>query len=138
MEIIKIIALIVFWAVLLWAALYDWKYRIIPDTASLLAAISGFFILQAPIQSIIGALVGGGFLFLMALINTDWVGGGDIKLLSGIGTAFSLNVLWVLWIACFVGLLYSLIRRKKSLAFAPFMLIGTIVVTLMNLGGIII
>lgn len=138
MEIIKIIALIVFWAVLLWAALYDWKHRIIPDTASVLTAVSGFLILQSPIDSLIGSLAGGGLLFVMAMINPNWVGGGDIKLLAGIGTAFGWSVLWVLWIACLIGLIFLWISRKKSLPFAPFLFGGTIIVSLVTLGGMVI
>ncbi|OUM84891.1 MAG: hypothetical protein BAA01_03000 [Bacillus thermozeamaize] len=68
----------------------------------------------------------------MALINTSWVGGGDVKLLAGMGVGFGWTILWILWIACLFGLVASLAMKKKSLPFAPFLFVGALTVALAN------
>ncbi|GGK23077.1 hypothetical protein GCM10010965_14940 [Caldalkalibacillus thermarum] len=125
-----ILAFIIFWAALFWAALYDSFYRIIPDFVPVILAVTGLILLKDPLQSLWGALIGGGLLLVMALINQNWVGGGDIKLLAGIGTAFGLSVIWILWIACFAGLLVTLVMRKKSMPFAPFLFVAAFIMNM--------
>ncbi|MDP5276114.1 prepilin peptidase [Chengkuizengella axinellae] len=117
---------IIFWSVFLFVAIYDAKYKIIPDTVPIVLGITGFFLLGQPMNSLWGALAGGGILLLIALLNQNWVGGGDVKIMIGLGIAFGLSVMWILWIACFLALLSTLFMNKKSMAFAPFLFISSL------------
>ncbi|MDP5275235.1 prepilin peptidase [Chengkuizengella axinellae] len=121
---------IVFWSVFLFVAIFDARYKIIPNTVPIILGISGFFLLGQPMYSLYGAFIGGGILLIMALFNQDWVGGGDVKILLGLGIAFGLGVMWILWIACLLALAFTLIMRRKSMAFAPFLFLSALGVQL--------
>lgn len=116
---------IAFWAAFLWVALYDLKYRIIPDSGNLIIGLSGIVLFGDLLQALIGGLLGGGLLLIMALINQNWVGGGDIKLLFALGLTYGTGVMWILWVSCLFALVFSLVTRKKSLPFAPFVFFAT-------------
>ena len=79
---------------LLAVALIDWDHRIIPDEISLGGAVVGLFArgltLPGVVEGLIGALVGGGALWLVATgyrkaTGLDGLGGGDVKLAAMIG-----------------------------------------------------
>jgi len=84
-----------FSATLLVVAFIDFEHQIIPDTLSLPGIVLGFaasFILPetAWYESLLGILVGGGALYLVALAyyllaGREGMGGGDVKLLAMIG-----------------------------------------------------
>ncbi|MFS1511542.1 prepilin peptidase [Chengkuizengella sp. SCS-71B] len=114
-----------FWSVFLWVAIYDARFKIIPNAVPILLGTIGFFLLGQPISSITGAFLGGGILLLLALCNQQWVGGGDIKIMIGLGFAFGIEVMWILWIACVMALILTLLMRKKSMAFAPFLFLSS-------------
>ena len=79
---------------LLAVALIDWDHRIIPDEISLGGACVGLFArgltYEGVMDGLIGALVGGGALWLVATLyrkatGIDGLGGGDVKLAAMIG-----------------------------------------------------
>lgn len=79
---------------LLAVALIDWEHRIIPDEISLGGAVVGLFArgltLEGVTEGLIGALVGGGALWIVAtayrrVTGIDGLGGGDVKLAAMIG-----------------------------------------------------
>jgi leader peptidase (prepilin peptidase)/N-methyltransferase len=79
---------------LLAVALIDWEHRIIPDEISLGGAVVGLFArgltVEGVTEGLIGALVGGGALWIVAAAyrratGIDGLGGGDVKLAAMIG-----------------------------------------------------
>ncbi len=84
--------LLLFTAVLIFLAAYDWLYGEIPDEVSLPAigvALVGSFLGFTPdlFSAFLGLLIGGGaFLLLVVISKGKWMGGGDIRLLALIGT----------------------------------------------------
>ncbi len=136
----------------------DIDHRIIPDSISLpgigigLAASFVPWLLggpgqpaasalpvQAPLDSLIGILIGGGSLFLVAwgyqlLTGREGMGGGDIKLLAMIG-AFTgwKGVLFTVFVSSLTGTLagVALMLRQRgdmklAVPFGPFLAIGAI------------
>lgn len=108
---------------LLSITLIDWKHRIIPDEISLSFILIGigwsFFSPHvSPVDSALGALVGGGGLYLVGagykfLRHTDGMGGGDVKLMAMIGAFLGVKlVLPVIVMASFFGSLYGLTLLK--------------------------
>jgi leader peptidase (prepilin peptidase)/N-methyltransferase len=83
-------------------------------------------------------LAGGGSLFLVAVIGKlifkkDAMGGGDIKIMAGIGTFIGWDkVLFAIFIACFFGsivgislLLLKKLRRKQEMPFGPYLALAS-------------
>ena len=86
---------LLFAAILVTISFIDLYHQIIPDVLSLPGIAAGWAISFIPgnivwLDSLIGAVAGGGFLFLVAFIyehitKREGMGGGDIKLLAMIG-----------------------------------------------------
>ena len=84
-------------------------------------------------DSILGAFVISFFLFILnkmmfIFINKESLGGGDIKLffLTGLYLGFLLNFLNLL-IACFIGIIIMLTRKKSLIPFGPVIAIATFI-----------
>jgi len=79
------------------------------------------------LSSFLGFLIGGGILYLIALLGRNMfkreaMGGGDINLISGVGAFLgAVNVLWVIFLASFLGALTggALIIAGKYKKFQP-------------------
>ncbi len=122
----------------------DLEHRIIPNVISLPGIAAGFlvhmlesgqpFLAQAALDSTIGAVVGGGFLFVVAIAyeklkKRDGLGGGDIKLAAMLGAFFGWRaVIFILLMASLIGSIFGiaaiLIMRKKltfEIPFGPFL-----------------
>ncbi len=114
---------------LIWAAITDYRKRIIPDwtwTVLLLIGTVSAFLLPYPIlvQRIAGFLLPGLCLFLLAM-RYGGVGGGDIKLTAAIGFCFGLNALAVILLAAlFPACIYVKATRQRSIPLATFLCIG--------------
>lgn len=114
---------------LLWAAITDFRKRIIPDWTWIVIILTGSvsaFLFQYPTlaQRIAGFLLPGICLFLLA-IKYGGVGGGDIKLTAAIGFCFGLNVLaFILFFALFPACMYARATRQRSVPLAVFLCIG--------------
>lgn len=127
-------------------AIIDMRHLIIPDEITIMGlvlALAASFLPGGitPLQSIIGALVGGGFLLLVGLIGkvilkrSDTMGGGDIKLLAWIGALFGFEAtLATIFIGSLVGvlvsgilILFKIIDSKKPLPFGPYLCAGTLI-----------
>jgi len=134
----------------------DWK--IIPDEASYGLIVIGVALsffnpllggdassFQRWLQSLIGLLVGGGFLTLLAFFGR-WVfgreamGGGDIKLALGIGSVLGWQpTLFALGLASLIGgvlsvggLLLGTLKRSQYIPFGPFINIGAFLTFLIH------
>ena len=138
----------VFAAALIVISFIDLDVRIVPDVISLPGIIAGlvfsvigyfvftdtFQIVPTPLSSLIGILIGGGFLLATAWIyekvtGVEGMGGGDIKLLAMIGAFLgwpsipvTLFIASVLGSVIGVGLMVATgAGRRLALPFAPFL-----------------
>jgi len=116
---------------ILWAAVTDFRKRIIPDwtwIAILLIGGVSVFMLKTPyptlFERIAGFLLPGISLFLLA-IKYGGVGGGDIKLTAAIGFCFGLYSLAdILFFALVPACIYAKATKQKSVPLAVFLGIG--------------
>jgi leader peptidase (prepilin peptidase)/N-methyltransferase len=133
-----------FIAALLLITFIDIDHQIIPDVVTLpgipIFFAASFALPQITwVESLLGVLVGGGSLFLVAwlyhlLTKKEGMGGGDIKLLAMIGAVIGWKgVLFTIFLASAVGTLAGLLimlktRKTMKLAvpFGPFLAIGGI------------
>lgn len=143
----------IFAAALIVISFIDLDVRIVPDVISLPGIIvglafsaigyfvftDGFEIIPTPLSSLIGILVGGGFLLVTAWIyekvtGVDGMGGGDIKLLAMIGAFLGWPSIPVtLFIASVLGSVIGIgmmvatgAGRRLALPFAPFLCSGAL------------
>lgn len=107
----------------------DCKYKLIPDSISVGGIVAGLLISiipggVTPFQSLIGAAVAGGGLYLLGLVATkvlkkDAMGFGDVKLLAGYGALMGLTgAVETLVVAAILGILvmvpYGKISARKA------------------------
>src|SRR6266540_2817918 len=122
----------------------DLEHQIIPDVISLPGIVVGFvasfFIPQLGWQnSLIGILVGGGSLYLVAYLyqlftKKEGMGGGDIKLLAMMGAFFGWKAIpFIIFVSSLVGSVIGvtimLIQKKDSklaIPFGPFLAFGAL------------
>jgi len=143
----------IFVAALLAISFIDLDVRIVPDVISLPGIVLGLFcsvlgyyffydpaeIIPSPFSSLIGVLVGGGFLLALAWVyeavtGVEGMGGGDIKLLAMIGAFLGWPSIPVtLFLSSLggsvIGLSAMLIKgvgRRYALPFAPFLCLGAL------------
>lgn len=127
--------------------LIDLRYQIIPDEITLPGIVlglvcSGFFPqihdsnawIAGLVKSLAGMLVGGGFLYLTAVLG-EWIfkkeamGGGDVKLLAMIGTVIGWQgVIWTIFMASVFGSVVGIYLRMKRgdqlIPFGPYIGLG--------------
>lgn len=134
----------VFISALIVITFIDIDHKIIPDVITLpgiLIGLAASFVLPTVDfkDAIVGLLVGGGSLWLVAwvyyvLTRKDGMGGGDIKLLAMMGTIIGLKgVIFTIFMSSAVGTLVGItlmIIKGKNMKFAvpfgPFLSIGAI------------
>lgn len=123
----------------------DLDHRIIPDVISLPAIPLGFaasFLLpnMTWLDSLIGILVGGGMLLLVAIVfeaitGQEGMGGGDIKLLAMLGAFIGWKgVLFTIMVSSLLGtviggglMVLGGKSRKFALPFGPFLALGAVI-----------
>lgn len=141
------------------ALFVDFAHRIIPDEVSVGGMViglifSGFIPKMHGVQSlagdslfwahllslgysVLGVLIGGGVIYLMAVLG-DWMfkkesmGGGDIKLMAMIGAFLGWeNAVLTFFIAPFFGAIYGLIEKIRTkdstIAYGPFLVLGALI-----------
>jgi leader peptidase (prepilin peptidase)/N-methyltransferase len=134
-----------FVAALITIAVIDLHHQIIPDVISLPGIAVGLLAsLIVPeitfFNSVLGVLLGGGSLFLVAtvyhwLFKREGMGGGDIKLLAMIGAflgwkAVLLTILLSSLVGSVTGILLILIKGKDfkyAIPFGPFLSVGAVI-----------
>jgi leader peptidase (prepilin peptidase)/N-methyltransferase len=116
----------------------DWRFRIIPDEVSMPFILVGLaWSMMSPertvVGSALGALVGGGGLYLVALLykllrRREGLGGGDIKLMAMVGAFLGVKlVLVVILLASAAGSLYGVVllrsgkNARTAVAFGSFL-----------------
>jgi leader peptidase (prepilin peptidase)/N-methyltransferase len=136
-------------ALLVMIAAIDCQTRRIPDRlvvpamAIVLVADVAFWPGRTP-EFLLAALVAGGLLLIPNLINSAWMGMGDVKLAVLLGLALGWGVIGALLIAFIAVLPVALVmmvvggtaRRKAALPFGPFIAFGALAVLIVpGLGG---
>jgi leader peptidase (prepilin peptidase)/N-methyltransferase len=121
----------------------DLDHQIIPDLITLPGMVIGLGVSFAPggigiLPSLIGLLVGGGSLYLVALLG-DWLfkkesmGGGDIKMAAMLGAFLGWQkVIFVFMASAVIGLVVSVaimavsakLRKTRLVPFGPFIAIA--------------
>ncbi len=115
----------------------DAGHRIIPDVVSVPGIVLGLGLsaFRPPVgvwSALIGLLIGGGFLFLVAILTDGGMGGGDIKLGAMMGAFLGWSGVLVALLLGFVsgalagGLLLVTGKKKRRdpIAFGPFLAAG--------------
>src|SRR3954452_20522224 len=119
MSAIQLLTLVPLLAMLCIAAGIDWRERRIPNWLTVVMALSGIvssFLaghVASPPQAILGMLVG--FAIPFVLFAMGALGGGDVKLLAGIGAWLGpIIVVKVFLAAAIVGMLIVLVQSAKQ------------------------
>ncbi len=134
-----------FVAALIVITVIDLYHQIIPDVISLpgigVGILASLFIPQITVlNSVMGVLLGGGSLFLVAtvyqrLFKREGMGGGDVKLLAMIGAflgwkAVLLTILLGSLIGSIVGIMIMVSKGKDfryAIPFGPFLSLGAVI-----------
>lgn len=118
-------------SILIAVSVIDLKHKIIPDSLNIsVAAIGIVFVLydgSIILDRVFGAFIGFALFFAIALA-TDAMGGGDIKLIAGLGLVFGVQgVLFIMFFSFVIGAVISVIllitkfkSRKDEIPFGPF------------------
>ncbi len=130
----------------------DFEFQIIPDEFSFMLMIVGFAtswfnytlgdtVFERMLNSFLGFFAGGGSLYLVAVLGKflykkDAMGGGDIKIMAGVGTFLGWDrVLFAIAVACFLGsvigiflIIFKKILRRQEMAFGPYLAIASYLV----------
>lgn len=125
-------------AILIIVSFVDLKHEVIPDKLWIISLIGGLaFVFMGDlsfISSLLGMFTGGILLFLLALIP-DALGGGDIKIMFGLGAFLGpYRILWAIFLAFAASavisiflLLFRIKGRKDHIPFGPFLALGSFV-----------
>ena len=137
-------------------SVYDLRHKIIPNTlvyafafVSFLSIFvnhfspSSFFVTPTFSSVIAGPLLAFPFAALWFLSKGKWMGLGDAKLMLGIGWLLGIyqgiaSIVLAFWIGSVVSLLFMYLSKKQinmktEIPFAPFLIIGLLIVFLFNL-----
>jgi leader peptidase (prepilin peptidase) / N-methyltransferase len=143
-DIYTLVKAVVFISVIVPSTFIDLEHRIIPDRFSIGLVIFGLiFSFFDPnitwLNSLSGIIVGGGTLFLVSLAyykmtGKEGLGGGDIKLLAGLGAMFGWQASFaIIFYSSILGSIYGLFLiliykkgRYTEIAFGPFIAIASI------------
>jgi leader peptidase (prepilin peptidase)/N-methyltransferase len=120
----------------------DWRYLVIPNSLNRAGFILGLILLIASpdhyISNITGFLLGGGILYLIAVVLRGGIGGGDIKFAAVIGLLLGWEYLLLTLFLAFssaglVGAVLVLLKIKKMkevMAFGPYLAFGSVIAAL--------
>ncbi len=123
---------------LLFVAVFDWRWRLLPIEPMAGAALAGLFVQLfdgALVSGVFGLLIGAGFLGFQYLISKGkWVGLGDVWLGASIGAWLGWQGMLVAFYLCYIvgGLIAVLLfafggwKKGKRVAFAPFLAMGAV------------
>lgn len=136
---------LIFAFALIVASFIDWDQMILPDSFTLggtLIGLLGAFLNpeRSFMESLLGALAGGGILLLIALVyygirRKEGMGGGDVKMMAWIGSILGYqSLLFVIFFSCFLGSLVGfgimLQGNKKglqtALPFGPYLAVASL------------
>lgn len=156
--ILELVLTLIIFCLLIVIAVYDLRHKIIPDTWSYSLAVLAFILTPGLLyfntgnnlpwyEWISGLLVASPFAFLFLISRGRWMGFGDAKLALGIGWFLGLSlgisaIIWGFWIGAAYGLTIMAIGLKykgkkitikSEIPFAPFLIIGWLLVYFVGL-----
>lgn len=106
------------------AALWDFRHRIIPDWTVFLifsCATLNLALGQTALLPSVFGMAAVGIPFLITASNEGGIGGGDVKLCAALGALLGFEKMLFLLILALLSLTVSgKLRKKNSLPFAPF------------------
>jgi leader peptidase (prepilin peptidase)/N-methyltransferase len=126
----------------------DLKEQIIPDIISLPGIVIGLILsflvpYMSFINSVLGVLVGGGIILIIALVGSkifkkEAMGGGDVKLAAMIGAFLGwrytiISLLAGFFLGALTGIILIITKIKKkedAIPFGPFIALGSIITLL--------
>ncbi|NOY54082.1 MAG: prepilin peptidase [Deltaproteobacteria bacterium] len=128
-----------FFSALLVITFIDLHHKIIPDVISLpgigVGLLASLFVLPLTFwDALIGAALGWGLFYLVALLSRGGMGGGDIKLISMIGAFLGwekmlLTIMSGAFAGSIVGIVLMILfkkSRKYAVPFGPFLALGAL------------
>jgi leader peptidase (prepilin peptidase) / N-methyltransferase len=142
-----------FLAALVIVTFIDLEHQIVPDVITLPGVAVGLtwsvfaalllsgghgtppsFSPPAPLDALLGTLVGGGILYLVAVLSRGGMGGGDIKLTAMVGAFLGWRAaLLTIFLGTLSGSVIALLllasgkkSRKDPMPFGPFLVLGAI------------
>jgi len=132
-EIVLIICLII-------STFIDLKHQIIPDKVVLPTIIAGL-VLNIMLRRenlpnyLMGFALGGGIIFLIVVLSSGGMGGGDVKLFAAVGMflGLRLTILSILLsfifgsIAGLILIMLNLKKMKDAIPFGPFIALGSVI-----------
>lgn len=137
---LELVVAILFMSLLVIITVSDIAYMLIPNKVLLPFALVLFVgRLLSPLtpwwDSLLGAVVGFGILYLIAVVSKGGMGGGDIKLFFVIGLVLgTVNTLLTLFLAALIGTIVGLIilkregkGRKTPIPFGPSIAIAAVI-----------
>ena len=126
---------------LVFSAVFDWKYMILPDFSTIILIIISFLNLLINKENIflnlLMALVSAGFLLVLNLITKGkGMGMGDVKLAIFMGLFLGYpKIIVAFYVAFIVGAIYGLTlmvfkkaNKKSQVPFGPFLILGILIV----------
>jgi leader peptidase (prepilin peptidase)/N-methyltransferase len=145
------VLLMAFFSAFIVITFIDLDFQIIPDLITLpgavIALLGGILLLDDPFNrglplgwqsSLIGAALGFGLFYLIALLSRGGMGGGDIKMMAMVGALTGWKgVLLTTFIGSLAGSIIGIFLvifrgkgRKSKVPFGPFLALGTVVTIL--------
>jgi prepilin signal peptidase PulO-like enzyme (type II secretory pathway) len=125
---------------LMFSAVFDWKYMILPDFSTIILIIIAFLgvVFDEPniIPYLLSALLSSGFLLILNLITKGkGMGMGDVKFAIFMGLFLGYpKIIVAFYVAFIVGAIYGLglmvfkkANKKSQVPFGPFLILGTLV-----------
>jgi len=126
-----LIAIICTIAIVYW----DIRERIIPDVWLWPLFLSGLFVYGGNDNHVMAAILGYMIAFVMLAIahRIQGIGYGDVKLIAGAGIWLGVDGLsHSIVLACTLGIIWGLVKKKKFVPFAPFLALGAMIYLLIK------
>lgn len=121
---------LLFILILIYAGIYDYKKRIIPDKVHVAILVSALISSFNPIQSTLGLLILPIPFIVPIYFNENSIGGGDIKLVASIGFFLGLTKgIVAMIIALSLSTIISVVFKRHSrelIPLGPYLAIGSI------------
>lgn len=114
-------------------SIIDFHLYEIPDSYLLISLLTSFKIVYLK-ESLLFLLFLILFVYLFyKIVGEEGLGGGDIKMLGVCTLSLGFyQTLSILSIACFLGIIFSFINKKKMIPFGPFIAIGWLTISLFD------
>lgn len=66
------------------------------------------------------------------LLSKNKIGGADIKIFIYLYLVFKFDVLFIMMISAFLGIIFILLTKKKKIPFIPFITVGVLILMILS------